>query len=148
MPRLAVGADQLRHQRVLGNLRNAGRDELARFHFVDMAVPQGFLVGRQAGKQPVAHDVLQAHELCVLCVTVIDDALDYVLVEDRAVVVRHLLLHTAVVKVNAVEVRIDGGDRRHALQRRRASFECRHFRGLVSTGRFHRRAAIAAFAGS
>lgn len=64
-----------------------------------MAVPHRLLLGWLPGKKGLVDDVLYAHDLRALRVSIEDHALDEILVEDGAVVVRfHLHVRMAVVE--------------------------------------------------
>ena len=117
MPGLAVGADELFHELFLRDLRNAGRDQLSGFHFVNMTVPEFFLFLGQPCEQFLRDDVLDAHDFRVVIVAVEDHTLNQVFIEMAAVVMRfHLTLHVAAVEVKAIEIGIQCGEWSLALQ--------------------------------
>src|SRR4030088_2860625 len=91
---------------------------------MDVTMPERLLGGREALKKLLAHDVLDAHDLGILDVAVIDHALNDIVVQDRAVVVAlHLTLHASDVEVKAIEISIDRTDRWLTLQGCGAGFE-------------------------
>ena len=124
VPGLAVGVHQLVHQPVFGHLGYAGRDQLARLHLVHMAVPERLLGLGQSLEQPFANDVLDAHQLGIGDIAVVDHALEHLFAQDAAIVMGlHLAVGMAVVEVEAVQVGVEGGDGRLALQDIGAGFE-------------------------
>ncbi|MNP07681.1 hypothetical protein D3C76_997160 [compost metagenome] len=105
-----------------------------------MAVPHRFLLSRQRGKQLLVDDVLDAHDLRTLGIAVEDHTLDDILIKDRAVVVRfHLHVGTAVVEVKAIQVGVDGLNRRLGLQHRSAGLQQLDFSRLWSAWGLYRR---------
>lgn len=124
MPCLPVGMGKPLHQGVLSRCRNTWRNQLTRQDFIPVAMPHRLLFGRQARKQLFVDDVLDAHDLRFFGITVEDDALDNILIQDGAVVMRfHLHIRMAVVEVETVEVSVDSLNGRLGLQCRRSSFK-------------------------
>lgn len=75
-----------------------------------------FSVG-QGREKPRAHDVFDAHDLRVLEIPVEDHALNQLVIQDRAVMVGlHLRFHVTAVEVKAVQISIDGTNRRLRLK--------------------------------
>lgn len=89
-----------------------------------MTVPHRLLLGRQTSKQLYVDDVLDTHDLRFLGVTVEDDALDDILIQDGAVVMRfHLHMRMSVVKVEAIQLGVNSLNGRLGLQGRGSGFQ-------------------------
>jgi|UPI00054B64BA hypothetical protein len=72
-----------------------------------MTVPKRLFGFGKTCEQLFADDVLDPHQLGVLTIAIVDHALDNFLIEDSAVMVGlHLGFHVAVIKMEAVQVRI------------------------------------------
>lgn len=59
-----------------------GPTSYPREDFVAMAVPHRLLLGRQRSKKLLVDDVLDVHDLCGLRVSIEDNALDNILIQD------------------------------------------------------------------
>lgn len=89
-----------------------------------MAVPHRLLLGRQRSKELLVDDVLDAHDFRTFGIAVEYHTLDDILIQYGAVVVRfHLHVRMPVVKMEAIQVSVDGLNRRLRLQRRGAGFQ-------------------------
>ena len=76
-----------------------------------MAVPQRFFRRRQTLVQPGADDVFDTHQLGILDVAIVNDALDQLFIDDGAIVVRfHLAAQIAVIKMKTVKIGIQCRD--------------------------------------
>ncbi len=80
MPGFAVGVDDFAHQRLIRQRGQSRRNEAAGLHLILVAVPEFFLLRRQGVKQPLADDVLHAHQPGIFGIAVIDDRLHDVFV--------------------------------------------------------------------
>ena len=108
MPGLAIGMDELFHKRMFCNVRNAGGNQLAGLHLMNMAVLQRFFSVGQFGKQLFTDDVLHPHELRVLAIAIVNHALDYFFIQVGAIVVSlHLNLRVAIVEMESIQVGIE-----------------------------------------
>ena len=149
VPGFAVGIGDARHQRVVRRLRQARRNQRARFNLKVVAVPQLFLFRRQGLIEPRADNILHPHQPRVFGIAVVNYRLHHVVVQHRHVVVRfHLAILIAVIKVKAVKIGINRLDGRTRLQQVRACGERFHFcrGGRAGRGDLRRRIIRAAAA--
>ena len=69
-------------------LRNPGRDQLPTLHLMHMAVPQGLLIQGKRLKKPLADYVLHPHDFGIFGISIENDALVHLLVDNGAKMVR------------------------------------------------------------
>ena len=112
VPGFSVSADQDFHQIFFGCLGRARRRQRTGFHFVVVAVPEFFLIGRQRFEDLRADDVFHTDQSRIFLFRVIQDALQDFVAQMRAIVLRdELAFHIAAVEMNAANVRPNRANR-------------------------------------